>query len=62
MAITGHFQCSDEGSIPFIRSKGGVAQLAERLVCNQKDAGSNPVASTKGAACTKAGENALQAI
>ena len=27
-------------------SFGGVAQLAERLVCNEKDAGSNPVTST----------------
>lgn len=26
---------------------GGVAQLVERLVCNQKVVGSNPVASTK---------------
>ena len=26
---------------------GGVAQLEERLVCNQKVVGSNPVASTR---------------
>lgn len=35
------------GSNPFVGTKAGIAQLVERLTCNQDVVGSNPAAGTK---------------
>jgi hypothetical protein len=41
------FLRDDAGTVPFMVSNAGVAQLVEHLICNQAVAGSSPIASSR---------------
>lgn len=62
--MVAHHSCKVdvEGSSPFRRSNGGVAQLREHLLCKQRVAGLNPVASTKEREATMSDPDHIQEV